>query len=133
MANHLVNRSRTQYQIAQLYYSRNEHDSALRYSRWAFATANKVFLKSTILESSNLLAKLFKEGNHLDSAFHYLQLAGVVKDSLYGQKKFQQLQLLLFNQEHKQQQLREKQVRLQNLFVRFSTCNLSCSCTRSMA
>ncbi len=113
----IVNRSRAQSQIAELYYSVNQGDSSLHYCRLAFANANIVFLKSTILDASNLLARIYKQKNNLDSAFHYQQIAMATKDSLYGRDKFQQLQLLTLTQQQHQHQLREKQVQLQRIVL----------------
>jgi two-component system NtrC family sensor kinase len=113
--NDIVNLSRTQYRIAELYYSVNRPDSSLDYCRLAFANGNIVFGKSTILDASNLLVKLYKEKNNLDSAFRYQEVAMAIKDSLYGREKFQQLQLLTLTQQQRQQQLRDKQVQLQRI------------------
>jgi len=111
----ILNRSRAQYCIAELYYSANQSDSSLNYCHLAFVNGNRVFLKSTILDASNLLVKLYKERNNLDSALHYQEVAMATKELMYGQEKFQQLQLLTLTQQKRQQQLREKQVQLQRI------------------
>jgi signal transduction histidine kinase len=111
----MLNRSRAQYRIAELYHSANKPDSSLHYCRLAFANGNTVFLKSTILDASNLLVKLYKEKNNLDSALHYQEVAMATKELMYGREKFQQLQLLTLTQQQRQQQLREKQVQLQRI------------------
>ncbi len=94
VTNDLVNLSRAQYRLAELYHSLNKPDSSLYYCRLAFINANALSLKFTVLDASILLSKLYKEKNNLDSAFHYHEIAMKTKDSMYGREKFQQLQLL---------------------------------------
>ncbi len=113
VTNDLVNLSRAQYRLAELYHSVNKADSSLYYCRLAFINANALLLKFTVLDASILMSKLYKEKNNLDSAFYYHEVAMTTKDSMYGRKKFQQLQLLTLTQQQRQQQLREKQVQLQ--------------------
>ncbi len=111
----LLNRGRTQYRIAELYYTANQIDSSLYYARLAFANAEKVSQKTIVLDASNLMIKLYKANSNLDSAFYYQEVAMATKDSLYGREKFQQLQLLTLTQQQRQQELREKQVQLQRI------------------
>ncbi|TMI68104.1 MAG: tetratricopeptide repeat protein, partial [Bacteroidetes bacterium] len=115
--NDIVNRSRAQYRLAELYHSLDKPDSSLHYCRLAFANGNIVFLKTTILDASKLLATLHKEKNNFDSAFYYQEAAMAINDSLYGREKFQQLQVLTLTQQQQQQQLREKQVQLQHAIL----------------
>ncbi len=104
----LLNRGRTQYRIAELYYTANQPDSSLYYARLAFANGEKVSQKTIVLDASSLMVKLYKANTNLDSAFHYQEVALVTNDSLYGREKFQQLQLLTLTQQQRQQQLPQK-------------------------
>jgi C4-dicarboxylate-specific signal transduction histidine kinase len=107
--NDLRNRSMAQYRIAELYQTLQQPDSSLRYARQALRTAERVSYRLTVLEASKLLTKLHQAQHRLDSAFHYQNLAVAMQDSLFGPEKFQQLQLLAFTEQQRQQQQREAQ------------------------
>ena len=111
----LLNRGRIQYRMAELYHNAHQPDSSLHYARLAYMNGAKITQKIIVLNASTLMVNLYKAKNNLDSAFHYQEVALATKDSLYGQEKFQQLQLLTLTQQQRQQQLREKQVQLQRI------------------
>ena len=106
--------SRAQYQMAQLYYTTHQPDSSLHYGRLAFTNSEHVSFKTIVLDASNLLVKLYEEKNNLDSAFHYQSVTIAMKDSLYGQEKFQRLQVLTLNEQQRQQALMAAQKDYQN-------------------
>ena len=111
----LLNRGRTQYQIAELYYSVNQPDSSLHYCQLAFENGERISQKKIVLDASSLMAKLYKAQDNLDSAFHYQEVAIATNDSLYGREKFQQLQLLILTEQQRQRQLRENQIQFQRI------------------
>jgi two-component system NtrC family sensor kinase len=114
----LLNRGRTQYQIAELYDSVNQQDSSLHYCKLAFENGERISQKGMIvLNASRLMAKLYKAQNNLDSAFYYQKIATAANDSLYGREKFQQLQLLILTEQQRQQQLRENQIQFQRIVL----------------
>ncbi|MEP7374744.1 MAG: ATP-binding protein [Chitinophagaceae bacterium] len=110
----LLNRGRVQYQIAELYYQLKQPDSSLAYARQAFITCQQAVQKSWQVFSSNLLVKLYRERDNLDSAFYYQQVATALKDSLYGPEKFQRLQLLTSMEQLRQQEILQAQERFKN-------------------
>ncbi len=101
----IVNLSKTQYQLAQLYHTIHQPDSSLHYGRLAFTNGERISLRATILDASNLLVTLYEERKNLDSAFYYQTVAMATKDSLYGREKFQQLQVLTLHEQQRQQAL----------------------------
>ncbi len=105
----LLNRSRSQYQIAEIYSSQNNVDSSLHYAQLAFMNAQKASQKTVQLDASSLLTRLYNTKGNVDSAFYYQQAAMEAKDSLFGLDKFQQLQLLTLTEQKRIQQLQEEQ------------------------
>ena len=114
----MLNQARSQFQIAQLYDQLQQQDSSLRHAHLAFITSQRASHKSTQFSASTLLAKLYYAHGNLDSAFHYQQVAMAAKDSLYGPKKFKQLQLLTLTEQQRQQELRQEQAQTQDRFQR---------------
>jgi two-component system, NtrC family, sensor kinase len=110
-SNDLLNRARSQYEIAEVYHILNQSDSGLHYAQLAFKDAQRVTQKTMLLSASSLLAQFFKDNKILDSAYYYQQIAMEIKDSLFGSDKFRRLQLLALNEQQRIQQLREQQER----------------------
>ena len=106
--NDLRNRSMAEYLTANLYHTLQQPDSALLYAREAWRTAEKVSYRVTMLDASTLLTRLYQARANVDSAFRYQRLAMATHNSLFGPEKFQQLQLLAFNEQQRQQQQREQ-------------------------
>jgi signal transduction histidine kinase len=68
--------------------------------------------------------KLYQEHKKLDSAFYYLQISSVIKDSLFGPEKFQRLQLLTSIEQRRQQEILQAQAAFKNkirLYVLLAT------------
>jgi len=111
ISNDLLERGEAQYQMAKLFSQQNNTDSAIHYARLAFVTAQQSKEKTVLLDAGGLLATLYKTRGDMDSAFHYLQTAMNVKDSLFGLDKFHKLQLLTLSEQQRMQQLKEEQAR----------------------
>jgi signal transduction histidine kinase len=110
----LLNQGRVQHRIAELYHQSHQLDSSLAYARLAFITCERVSHKLWQLQASSLLVKLYQEHNKLDSAFYYLQVSAVIKDSLFGPEKFQRLQLLTSIEQQRQQEILQAQAAFKN-------------------
>ncbi|HEV8081889.1 MAG TPA: ATP-binding protein [Chitinophagaceae bacterium] len=109
----LLNLGSAQYRLAELFYTLNQPDSSMHYARLAFISNQKSFEKTWMLEASNLLAKLYKERNKIDSAFHYQEISMTLKDSLFGPEKFHKLQLLTINEQQLEQEIIQRQKEIQ--------------------
>jgi two-component system NtrC family sensor kinase len=114
ISNESINMSRVQQKLAELFESNHQYDSSLFYARKAFEDGNRTNQKIFILESSSLLVKLYRKANRLDSAFYYEDIASATKESLYGPEKFKQLQLLMLDEQQRQQELQQAQERYKN-------------------
>ena len=114
LLNDKLNMSMTQEKIAEVYESIHQHDSALQYAKKSFDNAQSMDSKQHVLSASNLLAKLFKERLKTDSAFFYLNIAAKMRDSLYGPEKLRQLQLLMLEEQQKQETILRQQEQFRN-------------------
>jgi class 3 adenylate cyclase len=103
-------------QMAKLFSTINQHDSSLYYCRKTIATGELISFKKAIYEASDLMANTFQLNNQTDSAYKYLKMFVAYKDSLYGAKTFQELQLIILNEQERKQQLRQEKEELQNRY-----------------
>jgi two-component system NtrC family sensor kinase len=103
-------------QMAKLFSKLGSYDSGFIYAKKAIATADSISLKRATYEASALLANLFKLKHQPDSALAYSELSSAIKDSLYGQKKIQELQRILLNDQQRQQELQEERDQIRERF-----------------
>jgi len=103
-------------QLAKLFKTLQWNDSSFIYAKKTIETANGIFLKRAIYEASALLVDLFQLKREPDSALVYSELSAAVKDSLYGQKKIQELQRILLNEQQRQQQLQKERDQLRERY-----------------
>ena len=114
LVNDKVNDSKIERRLAELHESDQRYDSSLYYARLAFIHGNLSVQGLELLETSKLLAALFRQQKNLDSAFFYQDVARVMSDSLYGPEKFRELQLLLLEDQQRQQEIQQEQERYKN-------------------
>jgi two-component system NtrC family sensor kinase len=113
-SNESINMSRVQQKLAELYESDQQYDSSMFYARRAYEDGIRTNQKIYILESSSLLVKLYRKAGRLDSAFYYEDIAATTNDSLYGPGKFKELQLLMLEEQQRQQEIQQAQERYKN-------------------
>jgi len=99
---------------ATLFDLRNELDSGVYFARQAFRVAHNRHLNTLIYESSDLLSKLYRKQGKLDSAMHYMELAKNTNESMYGKKKFTGLQLVLLQEQRRNQEIQQEEERNRN-------------------
>ncbi|MCP1381230.1 ATP-binding protein [Runella salmonicolor] len=112
--------SSAQLSIAELFDQIQQVDSAFYYAQLGLVNSRQLDLKVNYLRAANLLTRLYKSENKLDSAFYYQSIAKAINDSLYGPDKFRQLQLFVLSEQQKQQDLINEHKENQNR-VRFYT------------
>ncbi len=109
-----VNIHKIQAKIANLYLQQKKYDSSILYARQAYVNGKLSAQKLPLMESSQLLSSLFRQSNNPDSALFYQDIATAMRDSLYGAKKFRQLQHLMLDEQQRQQQAEQEQQRYRN-------------------
>ena len=112
--NDRVNIPKIHRKIAELYASAHQYDSSLYYARQAFINGQRSGQSLEILEASNLLVKLFRQSKNPDSAFYYQDIAKTMADRLYGPQKFKELQLLMLDEQERQQKIIQNQEKFKN-------------------
>src|SRR5688500_6384798 len=113
-SNDKVNNSKIERKIAEVYESNLQYDSGLYYARQSLIHANQSMQRLELLEASKLLSALFRKKQNTDSAFYYRDVAQAMSDSLYGPKKFKELQLLMLEDQQRQQEIQQNQERYKN-------------------
>ena len=109
-----VNRSKIQQRIAEIFEKSQQIDSSLYYARQSFLSGQQSVQRLEVLIASELLTRLFTRINNIDSAFFYQDIAKKMTDSLYGPKKFKELQLLMLTEQQRQQEIQQNQERFKN-------------------
>lgn len=111
--------------MAQVFERMGQSDSALLYGKksFSFAADNQFIVKS--LSAIDFLSRLYKKKNSIDSAYAYLAMAGVLKDSIESTEKIREVQNMTAAEQVRQaelEQLRQEQIidrkeKLQLLFI----------------
>jgi len=112
--NEKVNLSKIQRKIAEVFELNRQYDSSLNYARQSFLTGGLLIQRFELLETSELLTRLFYQRKNMDSAFYYQDIAKAMTDSLYGPQKFKELQLLMLGEQQRQQEIQQEQERYKN-------------------
>ena len=113
LSNDRINISTIQKKIADVFYSTQLYDSSLYYAKQGYVSGRNIAQKLKILEASLLLVKLYQNRKR-DSAFFYQDIAIAMKDSLYGPQKFKQLQLLMLEEQERQQNITREREQFNN-------------------
>ncbi len=109
-----VNISRSQKLLANLFFKQGQTDSAIYYARLAYANSMFDLQKPHILDASLLLSEIFKRKGQIDSAYYYQGVAISMKDSIYGVTQFRKLQLLMLEEQQRQQLIVQEQTAFRN-------------------
>ncbi len=90
--------------IAGIFKKMDLSDSAVYYARQAVGVVHDGSFPSKIVEAGKILTEIYTTRQVSDSAFKYMQIMMVAKDSLFSQAK----QNLYFNEQLHQQELQQK-------------------------
>ena len=100
--------------LAKLYEELNMPDSSMKYAYNAIQTGKAISFRKGVYDASVLLSGLFKTKNMYDSAYKYISIANVEKDSLTGAKRFQELQRIVLDEQERQRKVEAKRIADQN-------------------
>jgi two-component system, NtrC family, sensor kinase len=109
-----VNKPKIERKIAEMFETTGQYDSSLYYARQSFTDGQKSTQSLEIFEVSKLLVKLFRRNGNFDSAFFYQDIGNEMSDRLYGPEKFKQLQLLMLQEQERQQAVLQEQQDFRN-------------------
>ncbi|HET6721545.1 MAG TPA: ATP-binding protein [Chitinophagaceae bacterium] len=112
--NDRVNTAKIERKIAEVFESGFQHDSSLFYAKRSFIHGKQSMQRLELLETSKFLSAIFRKRQNTDSAFYYQDFAIAMTDSLYGPQKFKELQLLMLEEQERQQGIQQEQERYKN-------------------
>ncbi len=99
--------------IAEVFKDLNQRDSVIYYSNLGLEAGLKFDYKPAILRNSKMLAEQY-ELTDTKQANYYWKMVLVVKDSLFGEKKIQELQKTLSEEQRRQELAQELQTEREN-------------------
>ena len=95
--------------LANTYKNLRKFDSSIYYSNLVLENIKAIYYPIAYLQAITLLSDSYKAQNKIDSMAKYFELALTVKDSLFNQGKLAQMQSLAFNEQLRQQDMKEEQ------------------------
>jgi signal transduction histidine kinase len=96
--------------IAKLLNQQGSKDSAYYFAQQSIQTYQPLNMDNLNVSAYSTMAKIFESSHQYDSAYFYLSLANVIKDSLQTTENSRQFQNLEFNEQTRQKELaNEKQ------------------------
>ena len=100
----LFNLTITYYYISKLFQNIKTNDSAIYYLKKSIATAQQINAPRQILTSSRSLSEIYGQVS-ADSAYKYLSMSMIARDSIYNLEKLQKFQNISFAEQLRQQDI----------------------------
>ncbi len=91
--------------IAKLLNQQDSKDSAYYFAQQSIQTYRPLNMNNLNVSAYSTMAEIFESSHQYDSAYFYLSMANVIKDSLQTTENSRQFQNLEFNEQTKQQEL----------------------------
>ncbi|MEP6795016.1 MAG: hypothetical protein ABJB16_11865 [Saprospiraceae bacterium] len=101
------------YGMAEHYQRLHQRDSALYYAKRSIALVQQDEFKYLSLKPSKLLTEIY-ENTDADSAFKYLKIYKIANDSVFSARSNQELQVLTFQEDQRQQELADAKTKFRN-------------------
>ncbi|HET7001239.1 MAG TPA: hypothetical protein VFI33_08020, partial [Puia sp.] len=95
--------------IADVFWNLHSLDSAILYAKRALEVSKSYSFQDRTMEASSFLASVYEGSDKKDSAFRYLKMALVLKDSLQNGEKIRQIQNFTFEEKFRQRELMEQE------------------------
>ncbi len=93
--------------MAAIFKKAGNSDSCMYYAKMVLQIAENTGYLEYKFDVGILLSEYYKDKGNLDSAFFYQQIAIEAKDSLFSQDKTRQVQNIAFNEQLRQNQIKE--------------------------
>ncbi len=110
--------------LAMLFKNQGEKDSCVFYAQKSLQLSLNHSYASYIIEGYNYLVQMYQLQNKPDSTLKYLKLMVGQKDSVYSQTKMQQYQVLLFDEEQRQQQFKAAELNYRNKIISYGMLSI---------
>ncbi|MBS1621184.1 MAG: hypothetical protein JST10_07635 [Bacteroidetes bacterium] len=96
--------------MAQLLSKFNEPDSAIVYANKGADISKQTGSVRNIIKAYGVLAEIYRKQNRFDSAYKYLELTSITKDSINSMDKMKQFQNIGFDAQIKLQELEKERI-----------------------
>ncbi len=100
--------------LAKIYNENNQFDSSIKFASSAYQVAKTVRFINGIHESASLISELFHKNGQEDSAYKYLQISSVAKDSITGKKRLQELHQIVLNEFEQNRNNENQEIKKEN-------------------
>lgn len=100
--------------LSEVYSSQNKLDSSFYFARYAYQVAKRRNMNSRVLEASRVLSQLYRQKGILDSTLYYQDIANAMSDSIYGGDRISNLQLLVLQEQRRNQEIQQAEERRRN-------------------
>jgi two-component system, NtrC family, sensor kinase len=110
--NDQLNISEARLRISGVFASERRFDSAIHQARLGLASAKALRSNQTMMKAEEILSRLFAGTGEADSAYTYLLEASSIRNTLYGPDKLRNMQMLLLEEQHIQEESRRKQAEM---------------------
>jgi signal transduction histidine kinase len=97
----ILSQSVTCVSLSRFYRMVNNVDSAIYWAKKGLAGGRSTSSNETIYQSADLLWALYESNHQTDSAFKYLKISSIAKESLYSTAKFQAIDALNSGEERR--------------------------------
>ena len=99
--------------MAEHFQLNHQTDSSAFYAKKALATAQNTLFANLSLKPAKLLTDIYENSN-ADSTLKYLKIYRAANDTLFSTRANQQLQMMTFEEDQRQQELAAEKVKFQN-------------------
>jgi sigma-B regulation protein RsbU (phosphoserine phosphatase) len=106
--------------VANDYFGLRIMDSSIYYARLSYDLGRKSSFNEVILNSSQLLFKIYNEQNKFDSSFKYLQISSALKDTLTIQNRVNDIDNITLNESIREQENGDQEKQKNRLIIGFS-------------
>jgi signal transduction histidine kinase len=100
--------------LAGLFNKINKPDSCIYYAQTSLQLCQQFNYGNYAFDASKILMQLYESQHKPDSAFKYIKLMLVAKDTIFNQQKARQIQLLVFDEKQRQQEIESANERYRN-------------------
>ena len=123
----LIKATKREKNLAQMYacaandfLALNRTDSSVNYANLAYRLGVKNSINEVVLNSSQLLFQIYKQQNKYDSAFKYLQISSVLKDTIAQQNKINDIDNISLNESIREQEKAEQESQKNKFIMGFA-------------
>jgi signal transduction histidine kinase len=101
--------------LAKVYNEYNQYEKSIKLANTAYQISKTVGFIKGLQESASLISELFYKKGKYDSAFKYLEISSVAKDSITGKKRLNELQKTILNELEEKRNYEDQVIKKENM------------------